>query len=315
MAFAGGIISGYESNVIFDEGSEWAVVEADEFDRSFLHLSPEWLGITSIDPDHLDIYNDENDIRNAFVRLAKQVAGGNPVLVSESVPPGIIPGEVRYGYDAANDIRISSLGFSRGLHRVRVEGLFDNPAELRFSMPGLHNASNAVLAAWLCHRAGCTQEEISDGLQSFPGVKRRFEYIIRKPDLVYIDDYAHHPSEINALIDAVKNIYPGKKITGIFQPHLFSRTRDFADEFAKSLSRLDRLYLLEIYPAREKPLPGIDAEFLFDKVRLNQKSIVDKQNLPVLIAENKPEILLTIGAGDIGQMVPVVKQALIRNYG
>jgi UDP-N-acetylmuramate--alanine ligase len=177
-------------------------------------------------------------------------------------------------------------------------------------MPGLHNAQNAVLAAGLCYHAGCSIFEIEEGLRTFKGVKRRFEYILKTPETIFIDDYAHHPNEINALISSVRDLYPDRKITGIFQPHLYSRTRDFADAFAESLSQLDELYLLDIYPARELPIPGIDAEFLLKKVQLNQKSIVDKQNVPVLITENKPEILLTIGAGDIGHLVSVVKQAL-----
>jgi UDP-N-acetylmuramate--alanine ligase len=192
-------------------------------------------------------------------------------------------------------------------------GLADDPIEFQFPMPGNHNALNACLAASLCFKAGVEVDTIQKSIRSFKGVKRRFEYIINSEDLVFIDDYAHHPTEIDALITAVRMLYPGKKVSGIFQPHLFSRTRDFADEFAESLSRLDALYLMEIYPAREKPLPGIDSKMLFEKVRLNEKSIVNKETLPILITSTNQEILLTIGAGDIGQMVSAVKEAVTKS--
>jgi UDP-N-acetylmuramate--alanine ligase len=315
MAFVGGIMSGYESNVILDTFSEWAVIEADEFDRSFLKLHPYLLGITSIDPDHLDIYADANDLKQAFFQLTQQTDPENKVIVNDTVNNEILLKSITYGFTGSADIKLKSLGYENGFHRLNVVGLSDKPIVFNLAMPGLHNAQNAVLAAILCKNAGCSIDEITMGLQTFQGVKRRFEYILKTQEIIFIDDYAHHPSEIDALILSVRNLYPNKKITGIFQPHLYSRTRDFANEFAKSLSQLDQLYLLDIYPARELPIPGIDTKFLFDKVDLNQKSIVDKQNVAVLITENKPEILLTIGAGDIGYLVSTVKQALKKIYG
>ena len=310
MAFVGGIMSGYESNVILDTFSEWAVIEADEFDRSFLKLHPYLLGITSIDPDHLDIYSDAEDLKQAFCKLIQQTSTKNKPIVNDSISDDIILKSISYGFSETANIRLTSLGYQNGYHRLSVIGLSDETVVFDLAMPGLHNAQNAVLAASLCKKAGCSIGEIKIGLRTFQGVKRRFEYILKSMETIFIDDYAHHPSEIDALILSVRNLYPNKKITGIFQPHLYSRTRDFADDFAESLSKLDQLYLLEIYPARELPIPGIDANFLFEKIELNQKSIVDKQNVAVLITENKPEILLTIGAGDIGHLVPAVKQAL-----
>lgn len=310
MAFVGGIMSGYESNVILDTFSEWVVVEADEFDRSFLKLHPFLLGITSIDPDHLDIYTDAEGLNQAFYQLIQQTNPENQTIVNDILGEEIISKSISYGFSKTADIRLASLGYQNGYHHVNVYGLNDEPVVLELAMPGLHNAQNAVLAAILCKKAGCTIDEIKAGLRTFQGVKRRFEYILKSEETIFIDDYAHHPTEIDALILSVRNLYPDKKITGIFQPHLFSRTQDFADQFAQSLSKLDQLYLLDIYPARELPIPGINANFLFQKVHLNQKSIVDKLNVLVLITENKPEILLTIGAGDIGQLVPAVKQAL-----
>ncbi|RLD26273.1 MAG: UDP-N-acetylmuramate--L-alanine ligase [Bacteroidetes bacterium] len=315
MAFVGGVMSGYESNVILDTFSEWVVVEADEYDRSFLKLHPYLLGITSIDPDHLDIYTNAEGLNQAFNQLIKQTNPENKIIVNDVLDEEIISKSISYGFSKSADIRLSSQGYQNGFHHVKVFGLDDQPVVLELAMPGLHNAQNAVLAAILCKKAGCTTDEIKAGLSTFKGVKRRFEFILKSEKTIFIDDYAHHPTEIDALILSVRNLYPNKKITGIFQPHLYSRTSDFADDFAQSLSKLDQLYLLEIYPARELPIPGIDANFLLDKVKLNQKSIVDKQNVAVLITENKPEILLSIGAGDIGQLVPAVKQALMNNNG
>ena len=312
MAFIGGIMSGYESNVILDIYSDWVVVEADEFDRSFLKLHPFLLGITSIDPDHLDIYTDAEGLNQAFNQLIKQTNSENKIIVNDDLDDEIISKSISYGFSKTADIKLTSQGYQNGYHHVKIFGLNDEPVVLELAMPGLHNAQNAVLAAILCKNAGCTIDEIKVGLRTFQGVKRRFEYVLKSEETIFIDDYAHHPTEINALILSVRNLYPDKKITGVFQPHLFSRTRDFADEFAASLSKLDQLYLLDIYPARELPIPGIDANFLFQKVQLNQKSIVDKLNVLVLITENKPEILLTIGAGDIGQLVPAVKQVLTK---
>lgn len=315
MAFVGGIMSGYESNIILNTDSNWMVVEADEFDRSFLKLQPDILGITSIDPDHLDIYSDATDLEQAFKQL---VLNSNPqfrAVINDEVSPGLALECTTYGFKQDSDITILSLGNQDGYHRISVSNLTNKTEYIELAMPGLHNAQNAVLAAALCMQAGCTIDEIKYGLRTFKGVKRRFEYILKTPDTIFIDDYAHHPREIDALISSVRNLYPNKKITGIFQPHLYSRTQDFADDFAESLSKLDRLYLLEIYPAREQPLAGIDANFLFQKVQLNQKSIVDKLNVLVLISENKPEILLTIGAGDIGLLVPAVKQVLTESNG
>ena len=310
MAFVGGIMSGYESNIILNNTSEWMVVEADEFDRSFLRLKPDLLGITSVDPDHMDIYSDSTDLENAFKQLIKISNPVNKVVLNDSLSKELTSGNTTYGFKSNSDLRLKSIGNKNGYHQVLVAGLSDKDEIFNLAMPGLHNAQNALLAAKLCQQAGCTIDEIKDGLQSFKGVKRRFEYIYKSNETIYIDDYAHHPSEINALISSVRDLYPNKKITGLFQPHLFSRTRDFADDFASSLSKLDTLYLLDIYPAREEPISGIDANYLIDKVQLNQKSIVNKLNVMHLISGNKPEILLTIGAGDIGQMVSAVKQAL-----
>lgn len=313
VSFVGGVMSGYENNILMDADPEWIVVEADEFDRSFLQLNPSLLGITSVDADHLDIYNDENALLDSFKELATKIESKNELIICDSIASDLNTPALKYGFSKDADVHLESKGYRNGFHQVRVSGLFGEAVELEIPMPGDHNALNAVLAAILSYRAGCSIDIIKKNIRSFQGVKRRFEYIINSNELVFIDDYAHHPKEINALVDAVKKLYPGKKISGIFQPHLFSRTRDFADEFAQSLSQMDRVYLLEIYPAREKPIPGIDSKMLLDKLTINEKSIVNKENLPVLISSTNHEILLTIGAGDIAQMVPAVKQAVRRS--
>ncbi len=311
VSFIGGVLAEYESNILMDENPEIMLVEADEYDRSFLQLEPDYLGITSVDADHLDIYSDKLDLQRSFQKLGEKVAFNDNILLCDTVSKGLISNTQSYGFSKDADIRLTSNGYENGLHQISVDGLGRERIELNIPMPGDHNALNAVLAAALCFKAGCSLDGIIKSIASFKGVKRRFEYVINNPNCVIIDDYAHHPTEINVLIDAVHQLYPGKKVAGVFQPHLFSRTRDFADDFAKSLSRLDKLYLLEIYPAREKEIPGVNAKMLLDLLTLNEKSIVNKENLAVLISSTIPEILLIIGAGDIAQLVPAVKQAVI----
>jgi len=315
VSFVGGIMAGYESNILLDKDPELLVVEADEFDRSFLQLEPDYLGITSIDADHLDIYADKKDLENSFKKLAGLVSDDESILVCDSIDSVLSSSSKTYGFSDKADIRIESKGYKNGFHEINVFGLTESMVKLNVPMPGNHNALNTVLAASLCYKAGCSLEVIIESIESFKGVKRRFEYVINDPKCVMIDDYAHHPTEIDALIDAVQQLYPDKKITGVFQPHLYSRTKDFAKDFAASLSQLDKLYLLDIYPAREKEIPGVNAAMLLDLLTINEKSIVNKENLPVLISSTIPEILLIIGAGDIAHLVPAVKQAVIKKIG
>ena len=313
VSFVGGLMTGYETNILLDPDPEWILVEADEFDRSFLKLNPSYLGITSIDADHLDIYENRDDLLHSFQELAAKVKDPKNVILCDQVPKENIKNALSYGFSSSSDIRLKSNGYKEGYHLIEVSGLVKESFSLQIPIPGNHNALNAVLASTVCYKAGCDLETIIKNIKTFKGVKRRFEYIYSHPKCIFIDDYAHHPREIDALIDAVKQLYPGKKITGIFQPHLYSRTRDFADEFAESLSQLDTLYLMEIYPAREKPMSGITSKMLLDKVQLNQKSIVNKETLAMLISSTIPEILLTIGAGDIAHLVPDLKQAVINS--
>ena len=310
ISFVGGIMSGYESNILIDDNADFLLVEADEFDRSFLNLHPEFLGVTSVDADHLDIYKDLEDLQSAFKELLSRIPDRSNALVQEEVVKDGFNTYPSYGFSEDCDVRIVKKGVIDGFSRVEVLGLVKEAVLLDIPLPGDHNILNAVLAISLCLKAGCEIEQVQRSLAGFKGVKRRFEFLMREPT-VFIDDYAHHPKEIDALISATRELFPDKKLVGIFQPHLFSRTQDFADEFARSLSALDQLVLLPIYPAREKPIPGVNAKMLLEKVQLNEKSIVNKENLPLLISSLNPEILLTIGAGDISHLLPTVKQALI----
>jgi UDP-N-acetylmuramate--alanine ligase len=311
VAFVGGVMTGYESNFLMDDQPTVLLVEADEFDRSFLQLNPDYLGITSIDADHLDIYSDEKDLEKSFKMLTDLVPHKENITVCNTITSDSFKSFTSYGFIENAAINIRSKGYKSGFHSIEVDGLDAITIDFSVPMPGNYNALNAVLAASLCYQIGVSLEVIKESIASFKGIKRRFEYIINTDDCILIDDYAHHPTEINALLDAVKQLYPERKITGVFQPHLYSRTRDFMDEFASSLSRLDQLYLLDIYPAREKAIPGITSEKLLNLVDINEKSIVNKDNLPVLISSTIPEILLLIGAGDIAHLVPALKQAII----
>lgn len=302
-AFLGGITANYGSNFLFSGEQATTVVEADEFDRSFLTLNPYLSVITSMDADHLDIYGDANEFQEGFRLFAQKNTSEGKVFLHDSLPAVLTNSEQeRYGLNEASfasamidrDEHGAYLNFSIG--DVKIE-------KIRFAMPGEHNACNALAAASVCLELGLTGAEIKQGLESFKGIKRRFETHINREDLVYIDDYAHHPTELTATIKAVKNHYPDRKVTGVFQPHLFSRTRDFADDFAKSLNLLDEIILLEIYPAREKPIEGVDSQWLLDKISNPQKKRVNKERLLQNLDVESLDVLLTLGAGDIDTLV------------
>lgn len=305
-AFLGGVAVNVNSNFVAGEPEELLIAEADEFDRSFLTLHPDGAVITSTDADHLDIYGDAERLEETFAAFAQSVQ--MHLLVNENIS---LEGAT-YGFDPssayyANNIRIENHNYVFDLN-LKGHAPITN---ISTGLPGRHNIENAVAAASLAINYGLNAEEIKEGIESFRGVKRRFEYHIKTEELVYIDDYAHHPTEISALVKSVKELYPTKRITGIFQPHLFSRTRDFADDFAKSLSLLDELILMEIYPAREKPIPGIHAGMLLEKATLEHKQRLSEREIMEHLKTHKPEVILTIGAGDIDQLVAPLKMSLL----
>lgn len=303
-AFLGGISENYQSNYI-SSGNEVVVVEADEFDRSFLQLFPNISAITSMDADHLDIYGAHDalvDSFKAFAALTKNQLYKTNGLPIEGLSIGI---EDNADYSAKN-IHIKNGSYYFDLHTPSkvISGLAVN-------LPGHHNLRNAITAFVMAMQYGADIEKLKTALISFKGIQRRFSYQIKNKDVVYIDDYAHHPTEINALHQAIREMHPNKKVLAIFQPHLFSRTKDFAEDFGVSLSQFDELLLLDIYPARELPMEGITSEWLFSLIALEHKKLVSTEALIQNITASKAEVIVTIGAGDIGAEVVKIKKALL----
>ena len=304
-AFIGGISKNLNDNYICSQNPDIAVVEADEFDRSFLTLHPEVAVITSMDADHLDIYRDVDDLRGAFRQYAAQTS--RTVLVHEAVAQYITqPNKKIYGTSENCDYRAYHIEYQQEVSLFDLHTPSGELTGLRLPAHGIYNIWNATAAIAVVLEAfpNMPVEQIRQKISTFAGVKRRFDYIVRRDDFVYIDDYAHHPNEMRSFITAVRDIYPGKRICGVFQPHLYTRTRDFADEFAEVLDLLDIPILLPIYPAREKPIEGITSEFLLQKMHNPNKLLLQKTELLPYLQSHKPDVLLTIGAGDIDRLVP-----------
>lgn len=315
VGFLGGITTNYESNLVMNGriGSEtWAVVEADEFDRSFLRLSPRISVVTSADPDHLDIYGDHASMIESFKQFISQTE--ETIIIHESVASlSEKPQTITYGM-SRGQFFAGNITARSGFFEFDLLSPGGKIEKIQLGVPGFHNMENAIAATIVAMKLGIDEAVIRKALASFRGVKRRFEYIIRHDSLVYIDDYAHHPAEIEAFLKSLKSIYSGKKITVIFQPHLFTRTRDFAEGFSKSLSLADQLLLMDIYPAREEPIPGVTSDMLFEditspvKIRCSKKDVLEKlDNLEV-------EVVATVGAGDIDTFVRPIKDMLSKKY-
>ncbi len=304
-AFLGGIAENYNSNLI-GGCQKVTVVEADEFDRSFLHLHPDMACITSTDADHLDIYGDRASFEAGFNEFASKITDQKMLFVT----PSLSINGTRVGVETQDEYSAENIRIQDGVYVFDAKTPSGIIAGIKFSLPGRHNVSNAMMALAMAHRFGVKNEAIAKALKSFKGIKRRFSFQIRTDDQVYIDDYAHHPTEIDAVCAAARELYPNDKILAVFQPHLFSRTRDFADEFARSLSRFDQLLLLDIYPARELPIDGITSDWLLEKMTISDKKLVQKSSLVTEILSSDARVVMTIGAGDIGELVPIVKKAL-----
>lgn len=306
-AFLGGIARNFDSN--YRGGtSDWVVVEADEYDRSFLHLHPELAVILSTEPDHLDIYGDHAQmLESGFRAFARQV--DRQLVVRQDILEqfqGIGQALRTYGLEKG-DYHAKDIVVRDGRFVFDLQTPNGTIRQIALGLPGRHNVENAVAAAALAQLAGVENEVLKAGLESFKGIQRRFERIAEKPGCVYIDDYAHHPTEIRVAVQAARDLFPGKKILGIFQPHLFSRTRDFMPEFAQALDGLDEAWLLPIYPAREKPMEGITSEALLAHMQLKQKRHLDKQEVLEQLKKETPPVILTLGAGDIDQLVEPIK--------
>ncbi|TDN84329.1 UDP-N-acetylmuramate--L-alanine ligase [Salegentibacter sp. 24] len=303
--FLGGISEDIQSNLIL-EGDEVIVVEADEFDRSFLHLSPNIAAITSMDTDHLDIYGKKEELEHTFRQFARLVPENGTLFVKNGLAlEGITLGiEDQADYSARN-IKIENGSYHFDL--ITPAGVIEN---LKFNLPGKHNLLNAITALAMAIQYGSPIPKLARALYSFKGVKRRFSYKIRSEKLVLIDDYAHHPAEIAAVNQAIREMHPGKKVLAVFQPHLFSRTRDFADDFGQSLALFDELLLLDIYPARELPMEGVTSSWLLDKVPSSPKKLIQIENIIEEIKRSNPEVVVLMGAGSIGEEVESIKNAL-----
>jgi len=305
-AFLGGIASNYNSNVLFGDNNTM-VVEADEYDRSFLTLHPDIAIVTSMDADHLDIYGDKSHLVESFKQFTSQLKEGGRLIYKKGLE---LSGGKTYSANIVADIQAVNVRIQNGSFYFDFKNANLVIENIQLGLPGLHNIENAVAAIEVALHLGIDPEKIRTALASFLGVKRRFEYIVKDTNHIYIDDYAHHPEELRACIDAVKSLYPGKKLTAIFQPHLFTRTRDFADGFAEVLSTIDDLVMLDIYPARELPIEGVTSAMILDKVKNETKQNLSKQDAIEYVRTNKPELLLTVGAGDIDTLIEPLKTIL-----
>jgi len=299
-AFLGGIAMDFSTN--FVEGqSEWVVVEADEYDRSFLHLSPDIAVILSMDADHLDIYGSLEELHETGFRAfaKKQKDGGTLYLQHDwQQQLGAVPGLQTFGVEGGQ-FRAEKIRVEEGYFTFDYRSPDQQMDGLQLSLPGRHNVENATAAISIVLQLGAKEADLRRALKSFRGIRRRFEFVYREADGLYIDDYAHHPSELKAAIGAARELYPGRKLTGIFQPHLFSRTRDFINGFAEALAEVDELLLMEIYPAREAPIAGVDSAWLLDKVDHADKVLIPEEHILDAVKARQPEVLLTLGAGDI----------------
>lgn len=323
-AFLGGISTNYNTNLLLanndyvnnqpinnSTNQQFVVIEADEFDRSFLTLHPSIAIITSTDADHLDIYGEHNELKKSFLDYTNKLVSGGILIIKKEL-------------DLINDLSVNYLTYSihseadvyaKNIKITKGDYIFDlvyrgtEITGLQLGIPGLHNVENAVAASAACLMSGVTESELRTALLGFKGVKRRFEYIIKSENQIYIDDYAHHPEELRAIISSVKNMYPENEIVVAFQPHLFTRTRDFVDGFAESLSIADEVFLLAIYPARELPIEGVTSKIIFDKITA-KKHLVSNNDLLEAVKANQPKVFLTLGAGDIDLLIKPIKEIL-----
>ncbi|MAU72412.1 MAG: UDP-N-acetylmuramate--L-alanine ligase [Pseudozobellia sp.] len=301
-AFLGGISEDFNTNFVF-EGTEFSVVEADEFDRSFLRLFPDVACVTSMDADHLDIYGDVSELRKSFGEFVGRIQPGGKLFVRKGLP---LDG-LTYGIDDGSDYCIQNLKVEGGAYLFDIRTPNGIIAGVKFNKPGRHNLLNALVAFGMATYSGYSTRLLADALATFKGVQRRFSYQVKRDGFVFIDDYAHHPTEIDAVYSAVSEMHPNKKALVVFQPHLFSRTRDFVDDFAKSLAQFDSVVLLDIYPAREVPIEGVTSDWLMEKIDNPNKKKVEKNKLIQEIKEQNPDVLITMGAGDIGLLVGQLK--------
>ncbi len=304
-AFLGGISEDFNSNFLL-EGTDFSVVEADEFDRSFLKLTPNIACITSMDADHLDVYGSGDELHKSFRDFVNRLKPGGKLLIRNGLP---IEG-ITYGIEDDADYCIKNIKIEHGTYVFDLNTPEATLSGVKFNKPGRHNLLNGLVAFAMAAESNFPIRRLAKALETFKGVQRRFSYKIKKEEFIFIDDYAHHPTEINAVHDAISEMHPNKNVLAVFQPHLFSRTKDFIDDFAASLSKFDAVILLDIYPARELPIAGVTSEWLLEKIKNPKKKIIKKAELVEEIKRQAPEVLVTMGAGDIGLEVSKIKREL-----
>ncbi len=313
-AFLGGISKNYETNLLLSQESPYTVIEADEFDRSFHWLSPYMSVITATDPDHLDIYGTEEAYLESFVKYTSLIQPGGCLIIRKgiSLKPKIQEGVRLYTYSKEEgDFHAENIRIKDGEIFIDFIAPDTRINNIQLGVPISINIENGVAAMALAHLNGATNEEIKQGMKSFKGVDRRFDFKIKNEKTVFLNDYAHHPSEIKQSVTSIRELYPNKKITAVFQPHLYTRTRDFYKDFAESLSLLDEVILVDIYPARETPIPGISSKLIYDSLRPGiTKQMCKKKDILNVLRERKIEVLITLGAGDIDNYVPAIEQML-----
>ncbi|MDP4282221.1 MAG: UDP-N-acetylmuramate--L-alanine ligase [Bacteroidota bacterium] len=324
VAFLGGISKNYGTNLIVADKQEissskniawmpeYFVAEADEYDRSFLQLEPEKEIVSSVDPDHLDIYGNVADLRNSFRNFTSKIPSDGCLVMKHGI--ALTPDQtsgyriLTYSVEGPGDYSATNIRHEKGEYCFDLITPEKKIHDIVLGLPGRFNLENAIAASAIALQTGIPESTLKEALATYSGVKRRFDFQVKRADCVYIDDYAHHPAELHASISAARELYPDKKITGIFQPHLYTRTRDLADDFAKSLELLDELILMDIYPAREKPIPGITSSMLLGKVNLKEKYLMNKEEILEWIKSHTPEVIMTLGAGNIDTLVkPITK--------
>ncbi|MBT1704140.1 UDP-N-acetylmuramate--L-alanine ligase [Chryseosolibacter indicus] len=320
VGFLGGITTNYNSNLIMqgDVTRETiAVAEADEFDRSFLTLYPQVAVVTSADADHLDIYGDHESVIQSFKDFIKQINKGGHLIIHESIAEKLASNMnhvTKYIYGLSRgQFFASNISAENGFFEFDLHG-FGDVEHIKLGVPGFHNIENAIAASIATTQCGVDLSTIKNALESFSGVKRRFEFILKGKQVIFVDDYAHHPAEIEAFLKSMKSMYQNRKVTVVFQPHLFTRTRDFADGFAKSLSIADEVLLMDIYPARELPIPGVDADMVFKDITSISKIRCNKTNLMDKLSSIDIDVLATVGAGDIDTFIQPIKEMVIKRY-
>lgn len=318
QAFIGGIALNYKSNYWGNEHSEYAVVEADEYDRSFLKLSPEYAILTSIDADHLDIYGNETEFQNAFIEFTQNIKDNGALVVKHGLKrmKHMSPSR-KITYSLQNDLSdvyASNITMRNGSYQFDIITSKFMLRDIELNLGGMHNIENAIAAISIAKELDLPDDAIKESVKTFTGIQRRFEYVYKNNDVIYIDDYAHHPEELRPLLKSAKTLFPKKKCVVAFQPHLFSRTRDFARDFAQVLDMADEVILLDIYPARETPIEGITSDTIKQHMGNPNVTILTKEGLIEYMKYAQIELFITAGAGDIDRLVPEIKKILVEKY-